>query len=107
MDDLLKLDACRTQGPISVPLILQPVSTPLNYVAWSSALSYHPDVKFRQFILSGISKGFRIGFNRESPLRSVLGNMPSASDQAEALQAYFEKEVAAGHLLGPVPRQSV
>ena len=107
MDDLLKLDACRTQGPISVPSILQPVSTPLNYVAWSSALSYHPDVKFRQFILSGISKGFRIGFNRESPLRSVLGNMPSASDQEEALQAYFEKEVAAGHLLGPVPRQSV
>ena len=30
-----------------------------------------------------------------------------ASDQAEALQAYFDKEVAAGHLLGPVPHQSV
>lgn len=33
VDDLCRLDACRTADLKSIPSVLQPVSTPLNYVA--------------------------------------------------------------------------
>ena len=40
VDDPCRLDACRTADLKSIPSVLQPVSTPLNYTAWSSSLGF-------------------------------------------------------------------
>ena len=106
IDDLLALDACRPSEPLFIPDVLRPISTPLKLPAWSSALAVHPDVVFAQYIVSGIANGFRIGFDRNATLSSVSRNMRSAKEQQGALQSYIDKEVAAGHLLGPLPWQS-
>ena len=37
-------------------------------------------------------EGFRIGFDRRSPLRSAGANMPSAKEQAEVVDEYSGKE---------------
>ena len=46
VDDLCRLDACRTTDLKSIPSVLQPVSRPLNSVAWWDS---HPDVRFSQW----------------------------------------------------------
>ena len=46
----------------SAPPELQTVVTPLNLDAWRDHLRSHPDGHFAQYLLSGIQKGFTIGF---------------------------------------------
>ena len=38
-------------------------TTPLNLAAWVQELENHPDQEVAQYLLQGISQGFRIGFN--------------------------------------------
>ena len=107
MQDLIAFEACRPEVKVApLPQCLQQVSTPLIQAAWEEALASHPDQRFSSYILTGIAEGFRIGFNRQFPLKSVSRNMPSAKEQHLALKGYVDKERAAGHLLGPVPRAS-
>ena len=54
-----------------------------------------------RFLLSGIKKGFRIGFDRRIHLRSAARNMLSASEHPEVVQAYLDTECSRGGMLGP------
>ena len=98
--DLLALEFCRSADPWPSPQLSE-VHTPLNPAAWETALASHPDRAFARYILKGIREGFRIGFNRTCPLRSAHRNMPSARLHPEVVQAYLDKERAAGRMLGP------
>ena len=81
---------------------LKPITTPLHIEAWTAALANHPDAQFRHYIITGLTQGFRIGFNRACPLRSTYHNMPSAGKQTSVVENYLAKERAAGHLIGPL-----
>ena len=106
INDLLALDACRPQMP-NVLSALKPITTPLHIETWTAALANHPDAQFRHYIITGLTQGFRIGFNRACPLRSTYHNMPSAGKQASVVENYPAKERAAGHLIGPLATPSL
>ena len=79
---------------------LQMVASPLASKEWAVELAGHPDREFRDYILKGISHGFHIGLRYTSwPASS---NMGSASKNAEVVQAYLDKEVALGRIVGPI-----
>ena len=79
------------------------INTPLKATAWEKALQSHPDTAFREYLLSGITRGFRIGFNRKQLLKSSNNNMRSALDNPQVVQQYLEKECSQGHIVGPLP----
>ena len=56
-------------------------------------LEKHPDQGFASYLSEGIKYGFRIGFNYDSKLKSAKGNMKSALEHPEIVQAYLDKEV--------------
>ena len=97
--DLMCLDSCRSQG-LPTPQELWSVTTPLVVPAWEKALKGHPDQAFARYIMDGLSRGFRIGFNRKSPLQSAAVNMSSASLHSGIISDYL-KELALGRMLGP------
>ena len=50
--DLLALDAYRPSEPLFILDVLCPISMPLKLAVWSSALAFHPDVVFAQYMVS-------------------------------------------------------
>ena len=100
--DLLCLDFCRPSRPLDPRLpVLSAVKTPLNVAAWRSALSSHPDPALARYICQGLEQGFRVGFQRGSPLKSAARNLVSASLHPEAVNEFIAKELSLGRLLGP------
>ena len=65
------------------------LGSPLKLGAWERALAAHPDAEYTQYLLRGIREGFRIGYDRRSPLRSAVANMPSASERAYPGRCHF------------------
>jgi hypothetical protein len=80
---------------------LEKIATPLQADQWDLLLQDHPDMEFTAYILSGISKGFRIGFDRLNALRKAKSNMAQAREHPEVVEAYLLKELERGALLGP------
>ena len=80
MTDLAALNQYRPtpSSASGLPDTLTKVITPLIFPAWDAALRDHPDPEFRQFIVSGLTNGFRLGFNRSQQLVAAPSNMPSA-----------------------------
>lgn len=102
-EDLLGLDRCTPlQSNAEVPEPLTHTVSPLKLRAWEKALATHPDVEYAQYLLRGIQEGFRIGFDRRSPLKSAGANMPSAREQAEVVDEYLGKECSEGRMVGPL-----
>ncbi len=98
--DLMALDFCRPSKSVSCRA-LSGVHTPLIVEAWEAALQAHPDKAFSNYIINGTTNGFRIGFQREAPLRQAQINMGSALLHPEVVTAYLGKELALGRMLGP------
>ena len=100
--DLLTLNFCRP--PLArehaAPEFIG-VSTPLRPKAWAEALAGHPDQAPARYIVEGLTRGFRIGFQRGAPLRSAHDNLKSARQHPEVIQAYLEKECRLGRILSP------
>ena len=76
-------------------------TTTVTPSTWEAALRNHPDRLFASIIVEGLRLGFRIGFDRSSPLQSVGRNMPSASEQAAAVSSYVNTELRKGRFIGP------
>ena len=105
--DLLQLDGCRPICDITPPSWLTEVKTPLRVHAWAAALQSHPDTEFKEYLLQGIRSGFRIGFNCRQPLKASHQNMCSAYDNPQVIEDYLGKESAMGHVVGPLPCQTL
>ena len=73
---------------------LLPITTPLHVGIWEQCLASHPDKQFAQYIVQGLHKGFRIGFDASR-------NMPSTSEQHDIVSKYLQEEIAEGRILGP------
>ena len=78
------------------------ITTPLRVPAWAAALANHPDQAYKNYVLNGISSGFRIGFNYAIALQSATRNMPSAEANPSPVQDYLSQEVAANRVIGPL-----
>lgn len=100
MGDLLALESrCPPQGPVCWPVF----ATPVDVSFWSRMLQGHPDPRFSKYILSGLSQGFRIGFDRSHQLRSVGRNHPSAIQHQEVVAGQLVVEIEVGRILPVQP----
>ena len=104
MHDLLGLQSCQPLCTITVAKEWGLVKSSLrqHLHCWKEMLQSHPDVQFRDFVLAGISQGFRVGFDWSSPLSSASKNIPSASEHPQEVQEYIHKEVCKGNFIGPL-----
>ena len=98
--DLLSLDHCRPLTQHSSVELMR-VVTPLRVKAWSRALKSHPDQALARYIVNGLQKGFRIGFDYSSPLKAAATNMRSAYLHPDVIGEDLQKERTLGHMLGP------
>ncbi len=101
--DLLNLQSCQPCQPTPViPASAQCIITPLQVHQWALALRDHPDPRFVQYILEGISSGFRIGYQHAtSRCKSARSNLFSATQHPAPVQAYLDEECTAGRVAGP------
>ena len=98
--DLLSLAFCRPLRDHGWTAITA-VSSQLKPDAWETALKPHPDRAFSRFLVEGLRQGFRIGFNRQVPLKPASRNMQSAREHPQAIDDYLAKERSLGRMLGP------
>lgn len=90
-------------GQRAIPKWLTRIQTPLVLTEWRKQLGRHPDAEYRDYLLRGIERGFRIGFrHRSCSCQQAKSNMKSASEQATVVQEYLEKEVRLGRVVGPL-----
>ena len=102
--DLLMLDTFSNPQTPPLPEILTKITTPLKADVWKLWLSYHPDSAFSEYIIQGLTNGFRIGFDHVNhACRSAMCNHPSAMNCPQVISESIAKEVAAGRLIGPFP----
>ena len=76
---------------------------PLPVSQWAPYMSRHPDRQFADFIMRGVSHGFRIGFNRSSTLRPAPENFRSVKLNPTTVEKYLAEELTLGRL---VPSQA-
>ena len=103
IDDLMRLESCQDGKQLKLPPGALRVLTPLDLKAWSTLLNQHPDRRFVEYILNGIARGFRIGFNHtpEYDLYSTKRNMQSANDHSQVIDEYLQDECDKQRIAGP------
>lgn len=64
----------------------------------------HPDRAYRDYLVSGIRDGFRIGYDysRASTIRSSPRNMLSTRERPEIVREYLGKECSERRVIGPL-----
>ena len=84
------------QYPHSSPHCQQSAHTSM-YISMGHKLRSYPDKQLVQFVLEGISKGFRIGFVKSaSSLNSARTNLYSALEHPEVVTEYLHTEMSLG-----------
>ena len=75
MDQLEALDRCRPQPRdlLALPEKWSRVTTPLKSEEWERELKDLPDQRCAEFVIRGISEGFRLGFGYASQLQECPG----------------------------------
>lgn len=77
---------------------------PINLQALEPFFTNHLDQAYANFILQGLSQGFRVGYSMATnKLVSRRKNHPSSQEQAAAVDDRMLSELTAGMLLGPLP----
>ena len=104
MDQLGHLDDCKAM----VSRLEEPkhVGTPLIVGQWAHYLSKHPDQRLTHFLVEGLERGFRIGFNNsQAGLKKAGSNLLSAFRNQDVVSSYIKAEVSLGRLVGPLPQE--
>ena len=107
MRDLRRLNECCPMVPSSLSGVRKKVVTPLKWKVWDEYLASHPDQEYQSYIVTGLQRGFRIGFdyNQRKGCRKATSNMLSVMEKPEVVRDYLSKECAEGRVLGPLPPQ--
>ena len=80
---------------VLVPLETTANTTPLDLTQWQNSLSEHPNTALVHFFISGISQGFKLGFNNpSSSLKSARKNKILANEHPEVVDEYLAPEIA-------------
>ena len=91
-----------------IPPEASTVSTPLYPQNWQVPLEEHPNKLLASFFMSGISHGFRIGFNQPSNmLKSVKKNLDCALQHPQVVEGYLSEEIAQHRVAGPFHMSAV
>ena len=64
-------------------------------------MKHHLNRAFRDYIVTGLKEGFRIGF-KYSEYRPAKTNMRSALEQPHTVSRYLQEECATGRVIGPL-----
>ena len=87
---------------ILVPPKATAITTPLVTAHWQKSLAEYPNRALVHFYISGISQGFRLGFNNPtSSLRSARRNLISATEHPEVVEEYLAAEITQSRIIGP------
>ena len=98
LPDLLAIDSCRSSGRIPRPDSVSSVS-PLDVVPWRWELVSYADQSFPNYILDGLTDGFRIDFAYGyAKCKSAKQNMQSATANSLVVDSYLRAEVAASRV---------
>ena len=87
--DLLALEAA-SPALTSLPYDTS-LSPPLQPEAWRRALHTIPDRQFTEFLMRGITYGFRIGLKEGAVLKPARHNLKSAYDHPDIISAYLQR----------------
>lgn len=76
------------------------ITSPLKLKRWEDVLVDLPDRQLKDYLLRGITEGFRIGFdyNLLSKLRSSSTNLLSAAENPDVVDSYLAKELHLGRI---------
>ena len=96
LDHLLAFDICRPVEDLSCLVISSEIHSPLQASIWAAELSDHPDKAYVEYILQGISNGFRIGFDRRQHISSARGNL--LFDNPDTVTEYLQQKVLLGRM---------
>lgn len=104
MEELEELDRKRPgKGGVRAPRVARAIHTPLAAREWARELANHPDERFRKYIETGLSQGFRIGFDHgRQTCKVAKKNMLSAYQNPSVVDDYLAKEVSLGRVCGPL-----
>ena len=110
--DLREMDTRRPVRQPTVPPELGVVATPLVASVWEAELESHPDGEFAAFLVEGIRRGFRIGYDYNKQVGTGgVRNMHSARVHPEPIDRYVQEEMGLGRILrlpdGAMGRQEV
>ena len=97
MEQLTGLGACHPLPAEATPAVLSHIEMPVNLCRWRAGLVELRDQEFAQFILQGLQQGFRIGFQRGSPLMQAGHNMPCPD--ARVVEEYLRREINLNQLV--------
>ena len=91
------------------PLTPASAISPIVLPALATELQHHPDKSFSQYLLSGFTDGFRVGFQPAlvPQLHSASSNMRSALQNPQVVNAYLAREAQLGRIAGPFPSPPV
>jgi len=96
----MELDSCGSSTPSKLPEQATRISTPLVGSKWIESLSGHPDERFSRYIVEGIQRGFRVGFDSSRcSLATGRGNMVSAELHPDVVTGYIQGEVERGRVV--------
>ena len=81
-------------SPFPGLLPLDSAVTPLHVDQFALELENHPNQLQVSFVLEGLSKRFRVGYNYPRKLKSASRNRPSAYAHPDVVDAYLANEVS-------------
>ena len=93
---------------VIVPANAARVSTPLNPATWQVMLQHHPNRDLVALFISGITQGFRIGFNTSNhTLKSARKNLGSTIEHPKIVEDYLAAEISQNRVAGPFIKSSI
>jgi len=97
----MSLHACNNSiaGLPQLPSEHARIISPVNQQFWREGMATHPDKEYASYIVQGLERGFRIGFNSDNvSLRSARANHQSAALHPDVLSQYIDKELQNGRV---------
>ena len=98
LPDLLQLESTRSQQH-NIPRHLTRVVTPVRLHEWRRHLQTFPDRQFADYILTGFTEGFHVGFARTTRLHDAEDNMASTREHQSVVDEYLSAECALGRVV--------
>ena len=83
----------RTIEAVQVPPTTTAISSPLKIHSWISLLKNHPNKQLTSFFITGLSRGFRIGYKSKKSLQSAKHYLSCALEHPEVVDQYLAKEL--------------
>lgn len=107
-EDLRALNRHSLSSQQPLPSALCKIHTLLVTNQWTAQLHQHPDQDYCQYLISGITNGFRIGFDYcTTTCRPVKRNMLSAIENPVVVEQYLRKECELSRIVGPLAVDSI